>query len=61
MSKKEHDGEFIYLALSFCEMTVEDMVMKKKTRKLEAQDVIRQLLVGLAHLHSLGIGMFSSL
>ncbi len=56
---KEQDGDFIYLALSFCPLTLEEFVTKRKYSTAEALRCMQQLAAGLRHLHLLSIRMSS--
>ena len=55
---KEVDSEFIYLALSYCESTLDSVLTGEKKRELSLQQkttMVRELVSGLSHLHSIDI------
>lgn len=57
----EKDRQFRYIALELCKATLEDFVLGRfpQARKLSEVEILMQATSGLAHLHSLDIGIFS--
>lgn len=54
----EQDRQFRYIALELCAATVQDYVQGRYDTTLIAPlDILYQATSGLAHLHSLDIGM----
>lgn len=55
----EQDRMFRYIALELCQYTLHDYVQKKcDVSLLSPLEILRQASAGLAHLHSLDIGMY---
>lgn len=58
---KESDINFRYIALELCENSLDDYVKKREVRELYSQltqlNILKQTSDGIAHLHSLLIGL----
>ena len=57
---QESDSQFRYIALELCIGTLTDYIEKKVTCSTSAIDLLSQAMSGLSHLHSLGIGKYST-
>ena len=53
---QEEDHEFIYLALTYCPITLGDMVEGGSLLFSEKVTILHELALGLKHLHALQIG-----
>lgn len=57
----EKDKQFQYIALELADATLENYVDGSYDRtKISSKSILKQATCGLAHLHSLDIGMFST-
>jgi len=55
---QEQDAQFRYIALELCTATIQDYVEEKFDRSLvDSTTLLQQMMSGIAHLHSLDIGM----
>jgi len=55
---QEQDAQFRYIALELCAATVQDYVEDKFDRSLiDSTTLLQQMMSGIAHLHSLDIGI----
>lgn len=62
---QESDSQFRYLALELCLASLYDWVtmsaVKERCVGVTGQELLKQASDGLAHLHSINIGLFQSL
>ena len=57
---QEEDAQFRYIALELCAATVYDYVQDKFDQSLiDSTTLLQQMMSGIAHLHSLDIGIVS--
>jgi len=57
---QEQDAQFRYIALELCTATIHDYVQDKFDRSLiDSTTLLQQMMSGIAHLHSLDIGIIS--
>jgi len=55
---QEQDSQFRYIALELCAATLQDYVEDKFDRSLiDSTTLLQQMISGIAHLHSLDIGI----
>lgn len=52
---KEEDEQFVYIALELCQYTLDEMISKKTSIKIEKKELIVQISNSIKHLHSLNI------
>ena len=57
---QEEDAQFRYIALELCAATLQDYVEDKFDRSLiDSITLLQQMMSGIAHLHSLDIGIIA--